>query len=180
MSNIETLLRHREDGTITSEELEQLNLLTHRDTVLNNATMKAKRIRRKRNTCLTAAVAVVAVIGILTTTQQNLPYNTGDTPLVAQNTIKPNQQPDVITSVKQDLNVQSVAIKQNKHTIKSDDSASETNQGMPQESEQPLIESVVTTEATQPTTFETEPVVACNTQCSPDSVINDIWKFLRA
>ena len=25
-----------------------------------------------------------------------------------------------------------------------------------------------------------EPVVACNTQCSPDSVINDIWNFLKA
>ena len=29
-------------------------------------------------------------------------------------------------------------------------------------------------------TTNDEPIVACNTQCSPDSVINDIWNFLNA
>ena len=28
--------------------------------------------------------------------------------------------------------------------------------------------------------LDPDPIVACNTQCSPDSVINDIWNFLRA
>lgn len=35
--------------------------------------------------------------------------------------------------------------------------------------------------AAEPSSYSvSEPVVACNTQCSPDSVINDIWNFLKA
>lgn len=179
MNNIETLLRRHSEGTLTPDEQMELDRLTHREQVLEAATHQARQIRRHRHTSITAVASVVLVAGSLFFFRTGGDAAKTTLPTVAQVQPQPTQS-DTMLGVQSTL----AETAQPKHIAKV-------------ENTRQLVESVVREDSTPrhqsvkaqvvddfedmaPAAFVAdEQVVACNTQCSPDSVINDIWKFLR-
>ena len=64
MSSIENLLRRRQEGTITDEELIELNQLTHRDQVIQAATQRARVIRHRRYAGISGVASVLVVVAM--------------------------------------------------------------------------------------------------------------------
>lgn len=182
MSNIDTLLRRHYEGIITPEEQSELDSLTHRDQVIKAATQRAKVLRHRQ---LASAIGIASVLliagGIFIINSSTNPLKS-DKPLMAQASVP-------AVSV----------VETSPSSVHSTVSASESPQGLPavQESKsampepQPIpkqevgaalaqsVEDEVADEIAPTVLSESDPIVACNTACSPDSVINDIWKFLR-
>ena len=158
MSSIENLLRRRQEGTITDEELIELNLLTHRDQVIEAATQRAN-----------GPIADGPLMA-----QAEAP----STPAVQSDADAPQPKTPTVAAASKDedtfqLNVQ--------HDVKA---TKPVMQAAPSSNDMEYVSAVqhyeaVADEMEPSVSYEGETVVACNTQCSPDSVINDIWKFLR-
>ena len=184
MKDLETLLRRYQEGDLDSEELDELNRLTHRDKVLNAANRQARIIRHRRYTAMAGVAAVLLVTGVIYFNHSSVDNSLSEMPVLAQADVpKPTEMvehempevpiqresPTTMTVAKPDPSVhnQDSDIIQPKHR---------TDATMPVE-RQASMESVMEHHA--PSVATDDPIVACNTQCSPDSVINDIWKFLR-
>lgn len=187
MSNIENLLRRQYEGNISPEELSELERLTHREQVIETATRRAKVIRRRHLAGVTGVASVLIIAGFIVFVYPSIGgINTGK-PMVAKTEIpeivpsnvtkvEPIQStipetPVQETSTKSILDEEEPVLKQSTmlHPSKSV-SASEIIRNEPEE----VVNDI------QPTIIsDCDPIVACNTACSPDSVINDIWKFLR-
>lgn len=189
MSTIENLLRRRQEGTITDEELIELNQLTHRDQVLQAATHRAKVIRHRRYAGISGVASVLVVGAMFFSIHPNSNNSFGDGPLMAQaeaptvptmqqdaNAPQPMDHTIAVASKEEDsfqMNVQ-----QKEKAVEPMSQAEPSTSDVVSYSAQQYYEAVV--EEMEPSlNYSAETVVACNTQCSPDSVINDIWKFLR-
>lgn len=182
MKQIETLLQRYRDGEITPEEQAELNRLTHRDEVLHTAASRAAKIRRQRTTAVSTVASVVIVAAVFLTITANNNTPSADTPLLAQNNIEVNEAPAqsqtaplAAPTKSSEPTVSTVTEK----PVSAPKKAAETvipNNNTPQVSP---INTVSEVKHTEPSA-SLDPVVACNTQCSPDSVINDIWNFLKA
>ena len=190
MSSIENLLRRRQEGTITDEELIELNLLTHRDQVIEAATQRAKVIRHRRYAGISGVASVLVVVGLFFTIHHNSNGPIADGPLMAQaeapstpavqsDADAPQPKTPTVAAASKDedtfqLNVQ--------HDVKA---TKPVMQAAPSSNDMEYVSAVqhyeaVAEEMEPSVSYEGETVVACNTQCSPDSVINDIWNFLKA
>ena len=177
MSNIEQLLRRYGEGNLSPEELSELNQLTHRNQVLESAQRQAKTIHRRRN-AVVGIVAVFAVTGGIFFARPSADNKLSETPMVARTEMPSLTEPAAMPSLKEaapkriasapNARQQDVAILQQESTPIP--SAQE---------EQSINETAAVVEQLEPATIVDETIVACNTECSPDSVINDIWKFLR-
>lgn len=177
MNNLENLLRKQYEGTITSAELEELNLLTHRKQVIDKAEQRAKVIVRRRTAAVATFCALVLVSGALLIPSHQLDKmpsgsliaNTHVPSVSAQETTPPS----TLSSEKEEhrlaRDVQIEATIQ--HVQHSDTTPATSFVEEPVQSIEELAPEVLPS---------VEPIVACNSQCTPDSVINDIWKFLRA
>lgn len=157
-NSLQQLLAKYQQGTLSTDELEQLNQLTHKDEVLAAANRRANGIIRRRT--IGAIVSVVAFVGV--GIGLLLPGN--EAPLIAEVQETPiviNEQPTTVEAaplVEQDITSPTpVKAKRKARPI--------TN---PIDNESIAIQDNV------------EPTVICNNQCDADSVINDIWKFLTA
>lgn len=186
MSNIENLLSRRQEGTITEEELKELNQLTHCDRVLRAATQQAKIIRHRRYVCLSGflSVVVVAVIVFATSPAPNTAVPSGL--MAVQTKVSDNRivRSDVesVQPLRPAADIDPIAV----DTVCLD---VQPKADMPVHAASLSLEEEITiaiqdekniVEEAEPMAIPTsEPIVACNTQCSPDSVINDIWKFLH-
>ena len=178
MKNIEELLLRYRDGSLTPDELAELNQLTHRDRVMDAARKQARAIKVRRYTVVAGVAAVLAVAGTVFHTQSAFD-GAADMPMVAQAEVpSPNKAaaPEV-TSMPQTGETKAVTVKD----VRSYDTAiisPKPRLVSADPVEQPAnMETIV--EQQEPSMLASDPVVACNTECSPDSVINDIWKFLR-
>lgn len=192
-NSLQQLLAKYQEGTINEEELEQLNILTHRDEVISEAESRARvivRHRTQRN--IGFAVVGVALLGIGTwilapktenpvlIAELNAPEN------VQQGYVNQNQQDEaVVTS--QPSGTTSVA----KGTIEQSDNTASivqdeavpaiitpVNQDLAQDdvAAEDLLDNTEHIERViEP---QTDPVVVCNSQCDADSVISEIRKFL--
>ena len=178
MKEIETLLQKYSDGTLSSEELDHLNRLTHRDAIVGHATQEADAARRRRTVLLstTASVLLVAATG-LTLWLRPAASGTEEATLIAQETRE-------IRSTMQEIPADAPEAPATTGTPSPRQKASLRAKTGP---EAPAPATPVATRPTPvaveematPITESSDPVVACNTQCSPDSVINDIWRFLQ-
>ena len=187
MSNIENLLRRQYEGNISPEELSELERLTHREQVIETATRRANMLRRRHFAGATGVATVVINAGCIDVVYPYIGRINTDKPMRA-NTETPEILPSNVTKVEpiqstipetpvQETSTKSIldeeepVLKQStmQHPSKSV-SASEIIRNEPEE----VVNDI------QPTIIsDCDPIVACNTACSPDSVINDIWKFLR-
>lgn len=193
MNNIEELLLRRQEGVLTECEQEELLRLTHRDEVVNAAGVRAMHLRRRRIGRLSGVASLLLVSGLAFTiyshnTQKGFstetpfvaqvmePKSSTETPSMAakpnealmdaelarDNATAPLQQKSIAPS---EVTKQLTAAPETKADIATPAEDAET----------PFIEAVA------PNAVGNAPAtVACNTQCSPDSVINDIWHFLKA
>lgn len=185
MDNIENLLRRHCSGEITHEEQLELERLTHREQVLAAAARRAKVL------CMRRRVGVVAVslllVGGVSAFLPHLAGQGSEAPMVAVVTVPECEGADVIPAdVSPLVGFKGMGMAE---TVTDDAGRSTTAaMGVPAVSVQPKKPSVATgcaekvrpaedRVASQPSVAAT--VVACNTSCSPDSVINDIWRFLR-
>ena len=167
--SLQHLLARYQQGTISKDELEQLNVLTRRDEVMETASHKAGIIVRRRRlrtaSYVMAGMAVVGVgIGLL------LPRE--DTQIVAEVKTPPQVIEEQVGMIEQETpqkkNVVQIAMGREVavNTIKVESHA------IPSEADVEVEEiNIVTKE---------EPTVICNNHCDADSVISDIWRFLTA
>ena len=185
MTELEQLLRRYNEGTITKDELQQLDTLSHREEVFANAVVRAKVLRRQRTTRLSIAASAVLVVAVGLFAAFHIGNSTGlsDTPLMANN----DQQQMSVAPIEQMV---STPDEQNHQPVLHRPAAP----ALPEMAEASVDEHVTVLETPavheeSPRLYEETPppvhaddnypVVACNSQCSPDSVINDIWRFLR-
>lgn len=178
MKEIETLLQKYSDGTLSSEELENLNRLTHRDAVVGHATQRANAARRRRTAILstTASLLLIAATGLALYLRPA--SNTGNAPLLAQQTTVIRPAVQEIAANAPDTPAATTTPSPERKALQQAKIGQKTNTSVTPTAA-PSNHTVVEEMAT-PVTETADPVVACNTQCSPDSVINDIWRFLQA
>lgn len=157
-NSLEQLLAKYQDGTLSADELEQLNKLTHKDEVFAAANRRANGIIRRRT--IGAIVSVVAVVGV----GIGLLMPRNETPLIAEVQETPvvfDEQPTTVEA--SPLPQQAITAPTPVRAKKKVTPVAETA-----DNETIVIQDNV------------EPTVICNNQCDADSVINDIWKFLSA
>lgn len=177
MKELESLLKKYAEGTITQEEQSQLEQLTHRDRVVSAAGQQAVAIHRRRVVRIgtVASIAVVLAVGATFLFRPSVQDAKNEAVLVAETDVH-SVQPIAIPSVQEE--VQTPVSRPKQPVLTTMDVAEVT----PAE-QQVMVEKVVSAELQDEVmpavVISSDPVVACNTQCSPDSVINDIWKFLK-
>lgn len=187
MSNIENLLRRQYEGVITPEEQSELDRLTHRDQVIEAATRRAQVLRHRRLAGATGMASVLLIAGTIFFVNPSTDGAKSDGPMLAQTEIPDIATPQVAQPIQAQPAVMAEPAVVNSHkavpnevepAIKHTNVRRDSTPVASIEHEQPIVEDVV--DDVQHTLIPvTEPIVACNTACSPDSVINDIWKFLR-
>ncbi len=153
--SIQQLLEKYREGTLSNEEREELNRLTHRDEVMASAGHKAGVIRRRTRMGIGFGVILLVVGGAFMWTSSPQPT---EAPLVAEAAV-----PEEVT-LPEPVVEQSAPAEQPVTPV------------LPRKSQSHRPETV----APQAVPASEEPVVMCNNQCEADSVISDIWKFLTA
>ena len=181
MKNIDNLLQRYSEGTITPEEQDELNCLTRRDEVFHAAEAEAHTIRRRRRATASTVAAVLIVAGVLFTILPQNRLSTGDAPLIAQAETGSQATPQHLSQTLPPdaaTNAQPAALPQPAQTVATQ---AEPSHAAPASTSHPKPSKAIETldNEIEPL-LDPDPIVACNTQCSPDSVINDIWNFLRA
>lgn len=169
-NTLQQLLAKYQQGTLTGEELEQLNMLTHKDEVLGAAESRARTIIRRRTwrevgfVCA-GLVLIGAGIWVMNPVQE--------APMVAElnnNEIQPVEE--IVSQEEVDAPMQKVSPKV--ASVPVSKKSQSTAQIAASQKEDPIVEDIVVAPLRE------EPTVVCNNQCDADSVINDIWKFLTA
>lgn len=182
MSDLDLLLKKYRQGTISDQEMEQLNTLTRRDQVVEAACRRATTLRRRRQVVLSVSAVVLLLGGVGALLFSNLAPHTGDSQLFAA-------QPDISADAG-DLNpAQSAAdaapvtVVLQEHCLASETMSRpiEVASNSPRQTQR---------EQSRRLSHETAPVIApsqteipqvmCNVGCNADSVINDVWDFLNA
>lgn len=180
MTNLEDLLRRHAEGTLTPDQQAELNLLTHREQVVRAATLRASQIRRRRNASVAAVASVLLVAGSIFFTRPSADSSmAADMPVVAKTEVPSVDIP--ISEVSEAEEVVAPALLPTS-TVETKIESIVSEPMRPVRSRQAEVpESTVDLNQMAPEVINSgDAVVACNTQCSPDSVINDIWNFLRA
>jgi hypothetical protein len=164
--DIQQLLEGYREGTLSDEELAELNRLTGRDAVMAAAGQRADGIiRRRRTTLFTIAGLLVAGATVWTL----LPLHRSSTPMIAEAVVpeavvipEPAVEQLAPTTViaKPTTPAKVATRRQAEHLASATDLRPATSDLRPATSDL------------------STPVVVCNNQCEADSVINDIWKFL--
>lgn len=176
------LLEKYREGTLSAEELDLLNNLTHRDEVFSAAGRRANGIIFRRVAARTGlAVAALLLVGAGIWMLQP---HTAEAPLVAE-----AQVPQVALDTPSLTPLQETTCQIRREEEEYASKPLETNQ-LPTAKKRTQNRSVAisATPAPQPAVQTTqtvvrqsvESVVVCNNKCEADSVISDIWKFLSA
>lgn len=183
MTELETLLRQYAEGTISQEEMQRLNTLSHRDEVLAGAEARANILRRQRATRMSIAasvaliIAVVVAVALRSGTPAGLPDTVMEARLEPQTIVESLAEPVPEQPVVRHNPCQTPVREVAQVTPAAPDREMEAVATALQEAPAPVR---VHEEPPLPAhAGENYPVVACNSECSPDSVINDIWRFLR-
>lgn len=181
-NNLEYLLRRHAEGTLTPDEQKELNQLTHRDSVVQTASLRADKICRQRRIGLTAVASLLIVAGTFYLLPNNNAMTEGG-PVIAQADI-PAMQPATQPAATEQQPALLPADKEESlpavshQTVPAAISTPAAHIAEPAAVESPSLD--ITDEIAPDIHHDATPVVACNTQCSPEDVIDDIWKFLKA
>lgn len=184
MGNIENLLRRQYEGTITPEEQSELDRLTHRDQNILVATQRAMALRRRNQARVVGVASVLLVVGAIFLVRSFV-VATEDEPYLIARTEMAMPQIAESKTASSVIPARRVLIDSNKFALDKEESIEEVTieRQIPTSVVPPSIGQSVLDEVDadirSSTISNSEPIVACNTACSPDSVINDIWKFLR-
>lgn len=187
MTNLENLLLRHAEGTLTPEEQHELDQLTHRDAVVGAARKRATQLRNRRIASVSAVASVLLVAGVVVAHLSGSGNMQVEQPLMAQADIPATIQTVVSPSsaVSQPDNRPVSAATVSRRPIVDAEPAPPVAAALEAVGEQPQVESVTPVrqyvdEVAPDVHTYSDIIVACNTDCTPDSVINDIWKFLKA
>lgn len=163
---LQQLLAKYQEGSLSQAELEQLNVLTHKDEVLGAAVGRARTIVVRR-TMRNVAFAVVGLAVIGAGIWAIIP--SAESPMVAEHEVNTQTVVESVAEIQhtEAPAVEDVTLVAEKKTPKA----------------QVLRHTNVVNDEMErvvPAEMQEEPTVVCNNQCDADSVINDIWKFLTA
>ena len=148
--SLERLMAKYREGTLSDEERDELNRLTHRDTVMAAASQRARGIQHRTRLGIGFAVMVLVAGGAVWT----LMPRTDTTPQMAE----------VVTPMEVTL----------PEPVVEQQAVPEVQPQRPRvQKRSARLQNVAPRHAEVD-----EPVVVCNNQCEADSVISDIWKFL--
>ncbi|MBO7101643.1 MAG: hypothetical protein J6V98_06430 [Bacteroidales bacterium] len=148
--SLERLMDKYREGTLSDEERDELNRLTHRDTVMAAASQRARGIQHRTRLGIGFTVLVLVAGGAVWT--------------LMPRTDKAPQMAEVVTPM--EVTVPEPVVEQ-----QAVPEVQPQRQHVQKKSARPLT-------AAPQRADEDEPVVICNNQCEADSVISDIWKFL--
>lgn len=181
MKNLETLLRRYNEGDLSAEELDELNRMTHRDQVLQAANMRVRTIQRRRYTTVAGVAVVLLVTGVFFFARPSVDNHLAEMPIVAKADVPTLDESVPSTPIVSDQmespEVRGTVVTE---TRQYDTAILQPKPGtVPVAPVEQMVSEEVDREHLEPAIVSEDPIVACNTQCSPDSVINDIWKFLR-
>ena len=179
---LQHLLEKYREGTLSGEELSQLNSLAHKDEVLSAAHRQARGILVRRYTgraglALAALMLVGAGVWMMRPPSAEAPLvaeTRPTTPSVASPLPAPPLE-DTYQGRRGEEEGASKMLASNQ--LKTRPSAPE--KALPAQKNAPVATPPVTSTHTV-VHQSVEAVVTCNNQCEADSVINDIWKFLLA
>lgn len=179
-NNLEYLLRRYAEGTLTPDEQNELNQLTHRDSMIQTASQRADKVRRQRRLSISAVASLLIVAGAFYLLPSRQSVTNGGAPIVAQADIPAAQpaaidQQEPVAMPAEKAEAKPTASRQAMPTVVKQQ---ESRTAEPKNVESPALE--VTNEIAPEIHHDIAPEVACNTQCSPEDVIDDIWKFLNA
>ncbi len=164
---LQQLLAKYRQGTLSQDELEQLNGLTHKDDVMKAATSRARTVmvRRIFRDAGLATVAIAACgAGVWAFALRSTPVVAGiDKEDIAA--VEASVPTEDVAPVTDEVEPMMVAGKDVHHATAKKDAPPATNGSVADGT---------------PSSQHEEPTVICNNQCDADSVINDIWKFLTA
>lgn len=187
MNQLETLLHRYKEGVITPEEQAELDQLTHRHEVFNAAKEQASSIRRRQYSIVSSVASVLIVVGVIVAMWSRQGSAMPDTPLVAQSgevqipAVLDTAVPQTPARIQTEAMPNANARMSTEETVEHRETAAvvePTRSASARREPAPAVHDIA---AAEPSSYSvSEPVVACNTQCSPDSVINDIWNFLKA
>lgn len=185
MTHLESLLQRYADGNITPEELLELDRLTRREEVFAGAESRAKVLHRRRVARLStvASLLIVIAVGVRVLWSQGQASSVDSPQMFAQldasQTISvPAEVLETPTATPQNTARKAAASTVEQLPEAMDDTVIEVTV-----EEQPVTTMTVEAlrEEVAPTVVirEDYTVVACNSACDADSVINDIWRFLH-
>lgn len=164
-NTLQQLLDKYQQGLLSSEEIEQLNQLTHKDEVMVAAEGRARTIIRRRTIRNVGFVCVgLALAGAGIWMFNSSP----ETPMLAE---MDNAEVKTVEKIAAQDDINAVPIHQVPVVSRQ---IRPVMRQIAEPEETPVVEEI----AANPT--REEPTVVCNNQCDADSVINDIWKFLTA
>lgn len=188
MNKLETLLQRYAQGTITPDEQAELNSLTHRDQILHAANNRAVTIRRRRRVVGSTVASLLIIVAACLTLIPSNRISGSDAPIIAQTpTTLPSTLPEPQIAVQEASSPAALTSGRpaaekpstsQKKAYPAPKHLHESAQPSPSNATQPAAALHTNIEPATPVSHD--PIVACNTQCSPDSVINDIWAFLKA
>lgn len=186
MTHLESLLRRQAEGIITPEELQELDRLTHRGEVWENAEAQAHVLHRRRMVrySTVASFLLLVAVGVAVLWHPQHATLADDAPMMAELTYPKEMAP--LEAIPEQQNVDPRQAVTKSAIVPQAPSATvvETLQdGSPAENApvQTVTAEALREEATPVIHVRDDnPVVACNSACSPDSVISDIWHFLLA
>lgn len=178
-NNLEYLLRRYAEGTLTPDEQIELNQLTHRDNIIQSASQRADKVCRQRRIGITSVASLLLVAGAFYLLPSRQSSIVDSTPIIAQadipavKAVTAEQLPAIMSA--EQPKAQPV---QNRTATPAATTQQEPTASEPTAVESPAVN--VADEIAPDIHLGNAPVVACNTQCSPEDVIDDIWKFLNA
>lgn len=180
MNNLEYLLRRHAEGSLTPEEKTQLDMFTHHDDVMKAANQRAGQIRRQRGLGISAAASVLIVAGFFF-------LHNGTSETLSGSPVTAEAEIPTATAVQSEkAPVQplpaAAETAYSKTSIIRHDTTSKLRQARDTEPIQAVEPSTtnLSEEIASDVHLAPSPIVACNTECSPEDVIDDIWKFLNA
>ncbi len=184
--SLQHMLSRYKDGTLSDEELEQLNKLTHRDEVMASATNRARGIVRRRTMrtiglSVTVAVVLCAGIWMITSGQKSIDNLEQASEMIAMNTTdEPNVVQQTTESAPATIEPADPAKQIKEKPIKREDSATKKKNRSIERIAIDRDETRLSAMQEPIANATDKPIVRCNNQCDADSVISDIWKFLSA
>ena len=188
MNQLETLLQRYKEGVITPDEQTELDRLTNRHQVFSAASAQASAMRRRRYAVVSSVASLLIVAGIAYSVWSTNDTHISDGPTVAQYhagqlpvaTENPAPQAPAPAIVQQPVTSTPAAVVDAVQPMPRTPDPAKPQSAAPA-CPTPAAVAQREPELTEPSSIlSSETVVACNTQCSPDSVINDIWNFLKA
>lgn len=180
MSDLDLLLKKYRQGTISDEEMNQLNRLTRRDEVVESACKRAATLRRRRHVVLSVSAMALLLGGVGAMLFFNADPVADSKPLfAAQPAVSADDSALSVTNDVADpasMHLQGQGLTPESMVQPLEVASAKPRQVKAEKAERVSRENVPALNVHE----VAAPQVMCNVGCDADSVISDVWDFLNA